>query len=93
MITLSKYFSDDGRAVATVELLKPTYTLRVTCTVNDVVVTVINTFTDAEDAENFAEDFVLNKNKKNKNDDIARQLAVLHSVAEPNERDSQPCMG
>ena len=86
---LSTYLSDDAHARAEVKLYG--INLRVVCYLNDVVVAVINTFHNVDDAEDFAEDFVLNKEKEQEYE-YNGQPSVLHRIAEPNERDSQPCM-
>jgi hypothetical protein len=87
----SKYFSDDGRAEAVVSLTG-TYAINVSGYVDGRLVASINTFDDIDAAEDFAEDFVRD-NKKNNGQQNNQQLEVLYRIAEPNERDRQPCMG
>jgi hypothetical protein len=90
MRSFSTYISDDGRAIAKVYANGITG-LRVVCSLDEKPVAVVNTFATIDDAEDFAEDFVTNKNKKEA-DGNYRKPSVLHRIAEPNERDSQPCM-
>jgi hypothetical protein len=91
MRSFSTYFSDDGRARADV-FANGIAGLRVQCELDGRVVAVINSFSTLDDAEDFAEDFVLNKKNNNGQQDN-RQSSVLYRIAEPNERNGQPCMG